>query len=204
MAVYTDITDVRNSREPCPGKALNQHFADALGDGLHLERGARHLLEHLLRPHLLPLGPQLAQERRTKNRRPVAPSTAYSCGRGKSSSRESHSGSSVRCCRSIAHPSVTALSPSRFSSIARTREVLAKCSVCPASWKSARQSSGPPIGWITSMTLSGISIGAQNARGVLLGRSSRSRWTLSCDFRSIPRSARVPSSAGTIRAFGTI
>ena len=27
----------------------------------------------------------------------------------------------------------------------------AKCSVCPASWKSARQSSAPPIGWMTSI-----------------------------------------------------
>ena len=46
----------------------------------------------------------------------------------------------------------------------------AKCSVWPASWKSARQSSGPPIGLITSTIRFGISIGAQKARGDLLGR----------------------------------
>ena len=49
--------------------------------------------------------------------------------------------------------------------------MLAKCSVCPASWKSARQSSGPPIGWMTSITFPGTSIGEQNARGLLFGRS---------------------------------
>ena len=53
----------------------------------------------------------------------------------------------------------------------------AKCSVWPASWKSARQSSGPPIGWITSMTRPGTSIGEQNARGLLRGRGSTSSST---------------------------
>ena len=38
----------------------------------------------------------------------------------------------------------------------------------PASWKSARQSSTPPIGWITSTTRLGTSIGEQNGRGDLL------------------------------------
>ena len=66
------------------------------------------------------------------------------------------------------------MSPSRFSSIARSREVLPKCSACPASWKNARQSSAPPIGWITSITLSGTSIGEQKARGVFCGRCSMS------------------------------
>ena len=81
--------------------------------------------------------------------------------------RVSQARSLIRWSKSIAQPSVTALSPSRFSSIFRSGEVNAKCSVWPASWKSANQSSGPPWGWITSMTLSGISIGAQNARGRL-------------------------------------
>ena len=48
------------------------------------------------------------------------------------------------------------------------RDVCAKCSAWPASWKSARQSSGPPIGWITSMTRPGTSIGEQKARGRLV------------------------------------
>ena len=61
----------------------------------------------------------------------------------------------------------------------------AKCSVCPASWKSARQSSGPPCGLITRITRSGISIGVQNARGSLSGRSSRSSSTFRCAWRSI-------------------
>ncbi len=94
------------------------------------------------------------------------------------------------------------MSPSLRSSIERPAEVCAKCSVCPASWKRARQSSGPPIGWITSITFPGTSIGAQKARGVFFGRSSRSRWTFSCEPRSMPRSDRVPSSAGSIRSFG--
>ena len=114
----------------------------------------------------------------------------------------SQAGSSVRCWSSIAQPSVTALSPSRRSSTERSRDVKAKCSVWPASWKSARQSSGPPCGWITSITLSGISIGAQKARGVLVGRSSTSRWTFSWASRSMPRSASVPSRAGSIRSAG--
>ena len=100
---------------------------------------------------------------------------------------ESQARSSIRWSKSIAQPSVTALSPSRFSSIFRLGLVKAKCSVWPASWKSAYQSSGPPCGWITSMTLPGISIGAQNARGLFVGRSSTSRWTLSCASRSMPR-----------------
>ena len=78
----------------------------------------------------------------------------------------------------------------------------AKCSVCPASWKSARQSSGPPCGLITRMTRSGTSIGTQNARGDLFGRSSRSSSTFFCERRSTPRSASVASSAGTIRSSG--
>ena len=109
---------------------------------------------------------------------------------------ESHARSSIRWSKSIAQPSVTALSPSRFSSIFRFGSVNAKCSVWPASWKSAYQSSGPPCGWITSITLSGISIGAQKARGLFVGRSSTSRWTLLCASRSIPRPASVPRSAG--------
>ena len=99
-------------------------------------------------------------------------------GRGKSSMLESQARSSIRWSKSIAQPSVTALSPRRFSSIFRFGSVKAKCSVWPASWKSAYQSSGPPCGWITSITLPGISIGAQNARGLFVGRSSTSRWTL--------------------------
>ena len=71
----------------------------------------------------------------------------------------------VRCSSSIAQPSVTALSPSRRSSIESDGDVWAKCSVWPASWKSARQSSGPPCGLITRMTRPGISIGdAERAR----------------------------------------
>src|ERR687884_154122 len=97
---------------------------------------------------------------------PVAPSTAYSFGRAKSSRRVSQSTSSVRCCSSIAQPSVTALSPSRFSSIERSREVCAKCSVCPPSWKSARQSSGPPIGRVEEVTA---------LRGELVERARRQR-----------------------------
>ena len=89
---------------------------------------------------------------------------------------------------SIAQPSVTALSPRRRSSTVSSARVFAKCSAWPASWKSALQSSGPPIGWMTSMTLPGTSIGAQNARGVLFGRSSTSRWMFSCAWRSMPRS----------------
>ena len=58
--------------------------------------------------------------------------------------------------------------------------MLAKCSVCPASWKSARQSSGPPIGWITSTTRPGTSIGAQNARGDFFSRCSTSSSTFAC------------------------
>ena len=38
------------------------------------------------------------------------------------------------------------------------------------------------------MTRSGTSIGAQNARGVLSGRCSTSRWTFACERRSIPSS----------------
>ena len=110
--------------------------------------------------------------------------------------------SSIRWSKSIAHPSVTALSPSRFSSIFRFGSVNAKCSVWPASWKSAYQSSGPPCGWITSITLPGISIGAQNARGLFVGRSSTSRWTFCCASRSIPRFASVPRRAGSIRSAG--
>ena len=115
---------------------------------------------------------------------------------------ESQARSSIRWSKSIAQPSVTALSPSRFSSIFRFGSVKAKCSVWPASWKSAYQSSGPPCGWITSITLSGISIGAQKARGLLVGRSSTSRWTLLCASRSIPRPESVPRSAGSIRSAG--
>ena len=58
--------------------------------------------------------------------------------------RVSQARSLIRWSKSIAQPSVTALSPSRFSSIFRSGEVNAKCSVWPASWKSANQSSGPP------------------------------------------------------------
>ena len=114
----------------------------------------------------------------------------------------SQAGSSTRWSSSIAQPSVTALSPRRFSSIPRFGAVKAKCSVWPASWKSAHQSSGPPFGWITSITLPGISIGAQNARGLFVGRSSTSRWTFCCASRSMPRSASVPRSAGSIRSAG--
>ena len=74
----------------------------------------------------------------------------------------------------------------------------AKCSVWPASWKSARQSSTPPIGWITSTTRSGTSIGAQNARGDFFSRCSTSSSTFACAWRSMPRSASVASSAGSI------
>ena len=77
----------------------------------------------------------------------------------------SQTGSMVRCSSSIAQPSVTALSPSRFSSTVSDDDVCAKCSVWPASWKSARQSSGPPCGLITRITRPGISIGhAERAR----------------------------------------
>ena len=106
---------------------------------------------------------------------------------------ESQARSSIRWSKSIAQPSVTALSPSRFSSIRRSGSVNAKCSVWPASWKSAYQSSGPPCGWITSITLPGISIGAQKARGLLVGRSSTSRWTFDCASRSMPRFAERAS-----------
>ena len=58
------------------------------------------------------------------------------------------------------------------------------------------------IGWMTSITFPGTSIGAQNARGDLLGRASRSRWTFSCACRSMPRSVSVCSSAGSIWSFG--
>ena len=80
--------------------------------------------------------------------------------------------------------------------------MLPKCSACPASWKSARQSSAPPIGWIISTTRSGISIGKQYARGVFSGRCSRSSSMFRCAPRSMPRSPSVASSAGTIDAAG--
>ena len=78
----------------------------------------------------------------------------------------------------------------------------AKCSACPASWKSACQSSGPPIGFITSITRCGTSIGEQKARGLLSGRSSTSRWMFSCRRRSMPSPASVASRAGSICSFG--
>ncbi len=114
----------------------------------------------------------------------------------------SHVGSLIRCSSSIAQPSVTALSPRRRSSTASSARVFAKCSVWPASWKRARQSSGPPIGWITSITFPGTSTGEQNARGLLFGRCSTSRCTFSCARRSMPRPWSVPSSAGSIRSAG--
>ena len=46
-------------------------------------------------------------------------------GRGTSSRRFSHAGSVTRCWISIAQPSVTAMSPSRFASIGRSGEVCA-------------------------------------------------------------------------------
>ena len=108
----------------------------------------------------------------------------------------------IRCSRSIAQPSVTELSPSRRNSTGRSGETWAKCSAWPASWKKACQSSGPPIGLMTSITRSGTSIGAQNARGLFFGRGSRSRWTFSWERRSIPRPSSVHSSAATMRSPG--
>src|SRR5512132_2090668 len=55
---------------------------------------------------------------------------------------------------------------------------------------------------MTSMTRPGTSMGAQKARGVLVGRDSMSRWTFSCARRSIPRHSSVASRAGTIRSAG--
>src|ERR671931_40952 len=43
--------------------ALRERVADDLRDRLHLDRGARHLAEHLVGRHPLALAPQLAQER---------------------------------------------------------------------------------------------------------------------------------------------
>ena len=80
--------------------------------------------------------------------------------------------------------------------------MLPKCSAWPASWKKARQSSAPPIGWITSITLSGTSIGEQKARGVFCGRCSMSSLMFCWLSRSIPRSASVARSAGTILSPG--
>ena len=54
----------------------------------------------------------------------------------------------------------------------------------------------PALGWITSITRSGTSIGAQKARGLFVGRSSTSRWTLRCAPRSIPRPASVAAQRG--------
>ena len=68
----------------------------------------------------------------------------------------------------------------------------------PASWKSARQSSTPPIGWITSTTRSGTSIGAQNARGDFFSRASTSSSTFVCARMSIPMPESVASSAGSM------
>ena len=125
-----------------------------------------------------------------------------SSNRGTSSRRESHAGSSTRFSKRAAQPSVTALSPKRRSSTESSGDVWAKCSVCPASWKRALQSSLPPMGWMTSITRPGTSIGEQNARGDLSGRCSTSRCTFCCARRSMPRSPSVASSAGTMRSAG--
>ena len=57
-----------------------------------------------------------------------------------------------------------------------------------------------PAASCTRTTRPGTSIGEQNARGSLFGRSSRSSSTFCCARRSMPRSASVPSSAGSIRS----
>ena len=50
----------------------------------------------------------------------------------------------------------------------------AKCSVWPASWKSARQSSAPPIGWITSTTrVRHLDRRAERARALLSAAARR-------------------------------
>src|SRR5205823_14178849 len=54
-------------RSGVPGTAFalrsRQRLANPLGGGFELERPAGHLVEHLVRSRLLPLGPELAQQR---------------------------------------------------------------------------------------------------------------------------------------------
>ena len=81
--------------------------------------------------------------------------------------------------------------------------MLAKCSAWPASWKSARQSSAPPIGWMTSMTLPGTSIGAaERARRLLRPLLDVEVDVLLRSRGRCPRSCSVATSAGSILSAG--
>src|SRR6266511_249950 len=75
LAMYKAYSSARTAglrlgSKPC--WELAQNLANALGDGLHLERGARHLLQHLLGTHLLTFAPELAQQRAGLTRREPA------------------------------------------------------------------------------------------------------------------------------------
>ena len=115
----------------------------------------------------------------------------------------SHAGSSTRCWSSIAQPSVTALSPSRRSSIERSARGVARSARC-----------GRPRGRARASRRGRRSAGSRASRGraprsarrtraaTCCGRCSTSRWMFACARRSMPRSASVASSAGSIRSPG--
>ena len=101
---------------------------------------------------------------------------------------------------SAAQPSVTAMSPSRFASIGRSARGVRVVLGVAGLVEERAPVVLPPIGWITSITFPGTSIGEQNARGVfagallevevdvLLRRAGRSRGR--------PASPRAPAASG--------